>query len=66
MSTNYYYYLDTCFFVILLCFTMSYGFNISPNPNIVLREPILETKLPKIRSSYFGFSINLKHDRYFV
>lgn len=41
------------------------AFNISPKPNIVLREPISlsKTGMPKVRSSYFGFSINLKQNR---
>lgn len=41
------------------------AYNLSPKPNIVFREPItnLKTGMPKLRSSYFGFSINLKRNR---
>lgn len=41
------------------------AFNLSPKPNIVFREPITSqnVRMPKMRSSYFGFSVNLKHNR---
>lgn len=40
------------------------AFNLSPKPNIVLREPqTVGTGMPKMRSSYFGFSLNLKRNR---
>lgn len=35
-------------------------FNISPQPNYVLREPISTTGPVPVRSSYFGYSINLR------
>lgn len=42
----------------------SNAFNLSPKPNIILRQPkALPVGLPKTRSSYFGFSLNLKRNR---
>lgn len=49
--------------VIVINISVCNAFNLSPNPNIVLREPQLKTTMPKMRSSYFGFTINLKHNR---
>lgn len=51
--------------VILVLFShINYAFNISPQPNLILREPKTSKLLmEKTRSSYFGFSINLKRDR---
>lgn len=43
----------------------NHAFNLSPHPHIVLREPAdMKTFMPKMRSSYFGYSINLKKDRW--
>lgn len=41
------------------------AFNLSPKPNLVLHEPKakINAGMPKMRSSYFGFSINLKRNR---
>ena len=40
------------------------AFNLSPKPNVVLREPkTVDNGMPKMRSSYFGFSLNLKQNR---
>lgn len=41
------------------------AFNVSPKPNVVLHEPIakINAGMAKMRSSYFGFSINLKRNR---
>ncbi|XP_052863834.1 integrin alpha-PS3-like [Anopheles cruzii] len=36
------------------------GFNVSPQPNYVFREPSLTTYVDKVRSSYFGYSLNLR------
>ncbi|XP_055309563.1 integrin alpha-PS3-like [Sitodiplosis mosellana] len=47
----------------LVCVHDGKAFNLSPKPNIVLREPkTLGTGIPKMRSSYFGFSLNLKQN----
>lgn len=51
--------------ILVLLIESGLAFNISPHPNIVVREPINNKLLmPKMRSSYFGFSINLKRDRW--
>lgn len=49
---------------ILWIFWMSTAesFNISPVPNIIIDRPEQETHTPKNRSSYFGYSINLRHE----
>lgn len=41
------------------------GFNLSPRPNLVLREPQMDDPVgqPKTRSSYFGFTINMRRNR---
>lgn len=39
------------------------GFNLSPNPNLVLMYPPVNTFQPQVRSSYFGYSINLRKNR---
>lgn len=52
--------------VILLIINVHNGnaFNLSPKPNIVFREPKSSgVGMPKMRSSYFGFSLNLKQNR---
>ncbi|XP_055921034.1 integrin alpha-PS3 isoform X2 [Eupeodes corollae] len=36
------------------------GFNFSPKPSFSLREPSLKAFMPKLQSSYFGFTINLR------
>lgn len=59
-STSYYWIV---ILIVLSCCAANFGFNLSPNPNIVLREPQLRTAMPKMRSSYFGFTLNLKRNR---
>lgn len=41
------------------------AFNLSPQPNIIIHESSMNLKpaIPKTRSSYFGFTINLKQNR---
>ncbi|XP_050085655.1 integrin alpha-PS3-like [Anopheles aquasalis] len=36
------------------------GFNLSPEPNYVFHEPALTMYMNKVRSSYFGYAINLR------
>uniref|UniRef100_A0A2M4BAM3 Putative vitronectin receptor alpha subunit n=2 Tax=Anopheles marajoara TaxID=58244 RepID=A0A2M4BAM3_9DIPT len=36
------------------------GFNLSPEPNYVFHEPALTTYMDKVRSSHFGYAINLR------
>lgn len=50
---------------LFICLHKCNAYNISPKPNKIFRDPItnLNTRMPKVRSSYFGFSINLKHNR---
>uniref|UniRef100_A0A182Q4F5 Integrin alpha second immunoglobulin-like domain-containing protein n=1 Tax=Anopheles farauti TaxID=69004 RepID=A0A182Q4F5_9DIPT len=38
----------------------SWAFNLSPVPNYVFREPNLQLHMEKVRSSYFGFALNLR------
>ncbi|XP_037947350.1 integrin alpha-PS3 isoform X1 [Teleopsis dalmanni] len=35
-------------------------YNLSPKPNVVIKDPQLATSMPKVQSSYFGFSMNLR------
>ncbi|XP_073811306.1 integrin alpha-PS3-like [Musca autumnalis] len=35
-------------------------FNLSPKPNIVIKDPGFVTDMPKYQSSYFGFALNLR------
>lgn len=46
---------------VLICLHRSDGFNVSPVPNIIIREP---KTINNANSSYFGLSINLKTNRY--
>lgn len=59
--------LSTVIFLLVLV-DINKSFNLSPKPNIVLREPNFELNIgrPKVRSSYFGFSLNLKRNRYLM
>jgi hypothetical protein len=43
-------------FLIFLSISFIESFNVSPRPNIILQNPIVN----KIKSSYFGFSVNLR------
>lgn len=45
---------------LLFLLHLASGFNISPSPNIAFQEPQLTTYMDKVRSSYFGYSINLR------
>uniref|UniRef100_A0A1I8PYL5 Uncharacterized protein n=1 Tax=Stomoxys calcitrans TaxID=35570 RepID=A0A1I8PYL5_STOCA len=36
------------------------SFNLSPKPNIIIKDPQLATYLPKYRASYFGYTLNLR------
>lgn len=49
---------------LLLPLVMS--FNISPSPNIIINKPTLTTTFPQSRSSYFGYSINLRRNSILV
>lgn len=52
--------------LVLFCCQSGNAFNLSPYPYVVVREPKYSNNgMPKMRSSYFGFSINLKQNRYF-
>ncbi|XP_049292932.1 integrin alpha-PS3-like [Anopheles funestus] len=46
--------------VIFTCVWTVEGFNLSPNANYVFNHPVLKTFIPPTRSSYFGFSVNLR------
>lgn len=49
---------------VLICVHNGNAFNLSPNPNIIFREPKPSAiGMPKMRSSYFGFTLNLKQNR---
>lgn len=45
---------------------MSEGFNLSPAPNIIIKKPELTTFLEQTRSSYFGFSLNLRRNHVLI
>ncbi|CAD7013277.1 unnamed protein product [Ceratitis capitata] len=45
---------------ILTFFRLTYAYNLSPKPNIIVKDPQFSTGLPKVESSYFGFTINLR------
>uniref|UniRef100_A0A182J9R1 Uncharacterized protein n=1 Tax=Anopheles atroparvus TaxID=41427 RepID=A0A182J9R1_ANOAO len=47
-------------FLLALLTATADGFNLSPLPNYVFREPALPVHMEKVRSSYFGFSLNLR------
>lgn len=49
---------------VLFCCQIGNAFNLSPNPYAVFQKPELPNNgMPKMRSSYFGFSLNLKRNR---
>lgn len=48
--------------VLLLLIPLVACFNLSPSPNIIIKKPQLSTFLPQTRSSYFGYSINLRRN----
>lgn len=45
---------------------LSACFNVSPSPNLIIKKPPLSTALPQSRSSYFGYSINLRRNSVIV
>uniref|UniRef100_W8BH52 Integrin alpha-PS3 n=1 Tax=Ceratitis capitata TaxID=7213 RepID=W8BH52_CERCA len=45
---------------ILTFFHLTNAYNLSPKPNIIVKDPQFSTGLPKVESSYFGFTINLR------
>lgn len=47
---------------IFVLFTHIMCFNLSPRPNIVIKKPVLKTFFKETRSSYFGYSINLRQN----
>lgn len=54
--------------VFLICFlpTFLLAFNLSPTPNIFIKNPPLSTFIPQSRSSYFGYSLNLRRNHVLV
>ncbi|XP_053683048.1 integrin alpha-PS3-like [Sabethes cyaneus] len=46
--------------VVLQLVIDGYGFNLSPLPNYVFREPQLQSFMEKVRSSLFGFALTLR------
>ncbi|XP_055380009.1 integrin alpha-PS3-like [Condylostylus longicornis] len=42
------------------------AFNVSPMPNLIIKEPTIGRYLPKLRSSYFGYTLLLKHRSIFI
>lgn len=57
--------IASLFVIVYLSVFINYsnGFNFSPQPNAVFRQPILNTSHISTRSSYFGFSIVLRDNR---
>lgn len=54
--------LNTVMILVLICVLESSAFNLSPKPNLVVREPP-SSGMSKMRSSYFGLSVTLKRNR---
>jgi hypothetical protein len=53
--------------ILLICLPSIFAFNISPFPNVIIKKPTLSNALNKQdRSSYFGFSINLRTDHILI
>lgn len=54
--------------IVLLCVSamllvqFSQEFNVSPSPNFIIHKPNLSTPMAQTRSSYFGYSINLRRN----
>lgn len=48
--------------LILLFAPLVWSFNLSPSPNVIINKPKLSTNLEQSRSSYFGYSINLRRN----
>lgn len=48
--------------LLLLALPLVMSFNISPSPNLIIPKPELSTFIPQSRSSYFGYSINLRRN----
>ncbi|XP_013109885.2 integrin alpha-PS3 [Stomoxys calcitrans] len=46
--------------VILCCSIDVESFNISPKPNVIIKDPGFVTDMKKYESSYFGFAMNLR------
>ncbi|XP_031627778.1 integrin alpha-PS3-like [Contarinia nasturtii] len=60
-------YSFTVILVLICVMHNGNAFNLSPKPNIVFREPKASgVGMPKMRSSYFGFSLNLKQNSVLV
>ena len=52
--------------ILLYVCSLSEGFNLSPSPNIIIKKPELTTFLEQTRSSYFGFSLNLRRNHVLI
>lgn len=53
----------TTVIVLLLQINFGNAFNLSPKPNFIFHEPEIGFGMSKERSSYFGFTLNLKQNR---
>lgn len=47
-------------FVVILIRQSVNGYNLSPKPNMVIRDPQFPTAIRNYESSYFGYSLNLR------
>uniref|UniRef100_A0A1L8EBN8 Putative vitronectin receptor alpha subunit n=1 Tax=Haematobia irritans TaxID=7368 RepID=A0A1L8EBN8_HAEIR len=48
-------------FIVLWCYSVSVEcFNLSPKPNVIIKDPGFVTDMKKYESSYFGFALNLR------
>ncbi|XP_061397206.1 integrin alpha-PS3-like [Musca vetustissima] len=52
-------YIGSLLLLVLLTNNVS-CFNLSPKPNIIVKDPGFVTDMPKYQSSYFGFALNLR------
>lgn len=53
----------SCFVLVTMIVCNVSAFNLSPKPNVVFKEPKLNHFKRETRSSYFGFSVNLRISR---
>lgn len=56
----------TKFFVVICFLPTFHFFNLSPTPNIFINKPPLSTFLQQSRSSYFGYSLNLRENHVLI
>ncbi|XP_017839011.2 LOW QUALITY PROTEIN: integrin alpha-PS3 [Drosophila busckii] len=56
----------SCLLLIGLACNSIVAYNLSPRPNRIIRDPQLATVMPKVRASYFGYTMSLRPHGIFV